>query len=252
MSLLKAWYGEHATRENDWCFDYLPRLTGDHSHMTTFAAMADGMVKGYFIMGENPVVGSMNGGFQREAMRKLEWLVVRDFQLIETAEFWKTRRDRARRSAAGRYRTEVFFFPAAAHTEKDGTFTNTQRLLQWHHKAVEPPGDCRSELDFVYELGRRLKALYAASNDPKDRPIQQLTWDAGDAPTRCCAKSTAARVADGKPVEGYTELKDDGSTACGCWIYSGCYQGWREPDRAPQAGAASRTGWRRNGPGHGR
>ncbi len=174
VSLMKAWFGEHATRENDWCYDYLPRLTGDHSHMTTYAAMADGAVKGYFVMGENPVVGSMNGGFQREAMRKLDWLVVRDFQLIETAEFWK--------SAIGRedIATEVFFFPAAAHTEKDGTFTNTQRLLQWHHKAVEPPGDCRSELDFVYELGRRLKELYAGSNDPKDRPIQELTWDAAD------------------------------------------------------------------------
>ncbi len=128
--------------------------------MTTVADMADGRVKGYFVMGENPAVGSMNGALQRKGLRKLEWLVVRDFALTETAEFWRTRAgDRsAARCSTEDIQTEVFFFPAAAHTEKDGTFTNTQRLLQWHHKAVEPPGDCRSELHFIYHLGRRLKA----------------------------------------------------------------------------------------------
>ena len=216
ISLLKAWYGSHATYETDWCYDYLPRLTGDHSHMTTYAAMADGVVKGYMIMGENPVVGSMNGGFQRSAMSKLEWLVVRDFQLIETAEFWKNERPED-------IATEVFFFPAAAHTEKDGSFTNTQRLLQWHHKAVEPPGDCRSELDFIYDLGVRLQAIYKDSTDPKDRPIQQLTWDAATAED-VLREVNGFTVADRKELSGYTELKDDGSTACGCWIYSGCYK----------------------------
>ncbi len=224
VSLMKAWFGEHATRENDWCYDYLPRLTGDHSHMTTYAAMADGVVKGYFIMGENPVVGSMHGGFQREAMRKLEWLVVRDFQLIETAEFWRNAAEIER----GEVRpedipTEVFFFPAAAHTEKDGTFTNTQRLLQWHHQAVEPPGDCRSDLDFVYELGKRMQDLYAGSSDPKDRPIQDLAWNASKS-DEVLREINGCTVADGKLVSGYTDLKDDGSTACGCWIYSGCYK----------------------------
>ena len=85
-------------------------------------------------------------------MRKLDWLVVRDFQLTETAEFWQAR------ECARDIATEVFFFPAATHTEKDGSFTNTQRLLQWHHKAVEPPGDCRSELHFVYHLGPAAEA----------------------------------------------------------------------------------------------
>jgi formate dehydrogenase major subunit len=224
VSLMKAWYGDHARAENDWCYDYLPRLTGDHSHMTTYAAMADGVVKGYFVMGENPLVGSMNGGFQHEAMRKLDWLVVRDFRLIETAEFWRSAPEIER----GEVRpedipTEVFFFPAAAHTEKDGTFTNTQRLLQWHHKAVEPPGDCRGDLDFVYELGRRLKALYLASNEPKDLAIQELIWDAATADD-VLKEINGWQIADRSLVEGYLKLQDDGSTACGCWIYSGCYK----------------------------
>ena len=100
-------------------------------------------------MGENPVVGSMHGQLQREGLRKLDWLVVRDFSLIETAEFWQ--------DDPTAIATEVFFFPAATHTEKDGTYTNTQRLLQFHHKAVEPPGDCRSELWFMFHLGRKLR-----------------------------------------------------------------------------------------------
>jgi formate dehydrogenase major subunit len=242
VSLMKAWFGEHATAENDWCYDYLPRLTGDHSHMTSYAAMADGVVKGYFVMGENPVVGSMNGGFQRDALRKLDWLVVRDFQLIETAEFW-----REGETAPEDINTEVFFFPAAAHTEKDGTFTNTQRLLQWHHMAVEPPGDCRSELDFLYDLGKRLKARYAYSNDPKDLPIQQLTWEASTA-EEVLQEINGWTVSDRKLVENYTRLKDDGSTACGCWIYSGCYhdgvnQTARRKPAAEQDWVASEWAW---------
>jgi formate dehydrogenase major subunit len=215
VSLLKAWWGEHATAENGWLFDSLPRLTGDHSHMMTYAAMADGAVKGYFIMGENPLVGSMNGGLQSAAMRKLDWMVLRDFSVIETAEFWK--------EAPGEIATEVFFFPAAAHTEKDGSFTNTQRLLQWHHQAIDPPGDCRSELDFVLDLGDRLKQLYAGSTDAKDRPLQHLTWDHRDAES-VLREINGYEVAGGAPLPDYTTLKDDGSTACGCWIYSGCYK----------------------------
>ena len=248
VSLMKAWYGERATRENGWCYDYLPHLTGDHSHMTTYAAMADGVVKGYFLMGENPVVGSMNGGFQRTAMRKLDWLVVRDFQLTESAEFWKT----APEIESGELRpeeiaTEVFFLPAAAHTEKDGTFTNTQRLLQWHHKAVEPPGDCHSELDFIYDLGNRLKALYQDSNDPKDRPIQHLKWDAPSADD-VLREINGFTVSDGHAVEGYSKLRDDGSTACGCWIYSGCYknsvnQPARRKAGSEQSWVAPEWGW---------
>ncbi|CAN5769831.1 formate dehydrogenase [soil metagenome] len=231
ISLLKAYYGHAATAENSWGYDYLPHISGDHSHMTTVAAMADGLVKGYFIMGQNPVVGSMNGALHRKALRQLDWLVVRDFAALETSEFWRNapeiERGEIKPEEIG---TEVFFFPAAAHTEKDGSFTNTQRLLQWHHAAIEAPGDCRSDLHFVYHLGRRLKELYTASTEPKDRAIQALTWNY---PTHGARQEPSAEavlaeingytVADHEPINSYTELKDDGSTACGCWIYSGSY-----------------------------
>jgi formate dehydrogenase major subunit len=232
VSLLKAWWGDAATPENDFCYDYLPHLSGDHSHMVTVADMADGKVKGYFLMGENPTVGSMHGALHRKGMRAADWVVVRDFALTESAEFWKSAPEIDRGEVRPEdIKTEVFFFPAAAHTEKDGSFTNTQRLVQWHHKAVDPAGDCRSELHFMYHLGKRLKALYASSNDLKDRPILDLTWDY---PTRgqhqepdaesVLAEIHGFTVADRKPVNDFRDLKDDGSTACGCWIYSGSYQ----------------------------
>jgi formate dehydrogenase major subunit len=256
VSLLKAWFGDAATRENDWGFDLLPRLTGNHSHMNTVSEMADGKVKGYFVMGENPTVGSMHGALHRAGLRKLDWLVVRDLALIETAEFWRTAPEIERGEVRTEdIQTEVFFFPAAAHTEKDGSFTNTQRMLQWHHKAIEPRADCRSELHFAYHLGRRLKALYADSTAEKDLAIQLLAWDY---PTEGPHEEPSAeavlrevsgyRIADGAPVPGFAELKDDGSTASGCWIYSGSYKdGVNQPARrkpgSEQTWVAPEWGW---------
>ena len=231
ISLLKAWYGDAATPENDYCFSHIPRMTGDHSHMTTVNQMADGRIKGYFVMGENAAVGSPNAAMQRKGLRNLEWLVVRDFSLIETAEFWRVSPEHERGEVhAEDIGTEVFFFPAATHTEKSGSFTQTQRLAQWHHAAIEPPGDARSELHFTYHLGKRLKQLYADSSEPKDRAVQDLVWDypVEGHTEEPHAESVVAEingytVGDRKPLSSYTQCKDDGSTACGCWIYSGIY-----------------------------
>ena len=256
VSLLKAWYGEHATEDDDWCFHYLPHLTGDHSHMTTVAEMADGKVEGYFVMGENPTVGSMHGALHRKGMRELDWLVVRDFAPTETAEFWRDAPEIARGEISPEdIKTEVFFFPCAAHTEKDGTFTNTQRLLQWHHAAIPPPGDARSDLHFMFHLGRRLKRLYEGSQDPKDRPIQHLTWDY---PTEGDHQEPDAEavlfeingynIEDRSPVGAFKDLAADGSTACGAWIYCGSFadgvnQTARRKPGADQSWVAPEWGW---------
>ncbi len=178
VSLLKAYWGEAATPDNDFCFDYLPRLTGSHSTYETVMAQLEGTCKGYFLYGENPAVGSANAKLQRLGMANLDWLVVRDFSLIESATWWKDGPE----IETGELRTEdigteVFFLPAAAHTEKDGSFTNTQRLLQWHHQAVEPPGEARSDLWFTFHLGRIIRQKLAGSTDPMDRPLLDLTWD---------------------------------------------------------------------------
>src|SRR6201988_4278189 len=178
VSLLKAYYGEAAKKENDWGFDWLPRVTGDHSHQGYFLDMMDGKVEGFFVMGQNPAVAAPNSRLERTALSKLKWLVVRDLVELETASFWydspEVERGELRPEEIA---TEVFLLPAAGHAEKDGGFTNTQRLLQWHQKAVDPPGDARSETWFMYHLGRRLKEK--AKQDPRRRNagLSALTWD---------------------------------------------------------------------------
>jgi formate dehydrogenase major subunit len=256
VSLLKAYFGDAAARENDFLFDLLPRMTGDHSHMATVADMADGKVKGYLVVGENPTVGSMHGALHRKALRRCEWVVVRDFQPTETAEFWRVGPEYDRGEVRTEdVRTEVFFFPAAAHTEKDGSFTNTGRMLQWHHKAIEPPGDCRSDLWFAHHLALRLKALYAGSREERDRAIRLVAWDYPEQGTirepsaeAVLAEVNGWTVADRAPVPGFAALKDDGTTACGCWIYSGCYKdGVNQPARRKPQGeqhwVAPEWGW---------
>src|SRR5438093_532785 len=127
VSLLKAWWGDAATAENDFCFDYLPRIDGDHSTYASIQAMLDGGVKGFFVVGENPAVGSANGRLHRRAFAELDWMVVRDLVEVETAAFWCDSPEIERGELhTSDIATEVFFLPAAAHTEKDGSFTNTQ------------------------------------------------------------------------------------------------------------------------------
>jgi formate dehydrogenase major subunit len=255
VSLLKAYWGDAATADNDFCFDYLPRITGDHSTYKTVQAQLDGTCKGYFLNGQNPAVGSANAKAQRLGMANLDWLVVRDFSLIESATWWKDGPE----IESGELRpqdigTEVFFLPAAAHTEKDGSFTNTQRMLQWHHKAVDPPGDARSDLWFWFHLGRVIRAKLAGSTTERDRPILDLTWNYSTSGEH--AEPSAEEVlqeingwkADGSCLSSYEELSDDGSTACGCWIYCGSYadgenQAARRRPHTEQSWVAPEWGW---------
>src|SRR4051812_2083948 len=230
VSLLRAWFGDAATADNDFCFGLLSSIDGAPSIYPTMIRMIEGETKGFFVCGQNPVVGSANSALQRKALSSLDWLVVRDFVEVESASFWhdspEIEAGETRREDIG---TEVFFLPAAAHTEKDGTFTNTQRLLQWHHKAVEPPEDCRSELWFAYGLVRRVREKLADSTNPRDRPVQQLTWEytlVGEHAEPDAAEILAeigGRTADGGYVEKYQELADDGSTSCGSWLHAGIY-----------------------------
>src|SRR5437764_2920946 len=238
VSLLKAWYGDAASRANDFGFDWLPRITQDNSQLQTFIRMAEGQVRGLFLLGQNPAIGAPNARLNREALRQLDWLVVRDFFLIESATFWKDGPDDPDPRAIG---TEVFFLPAAAPAEKDGSFTNTERLLQFHTKAVDPPGDCRSDLWFIWNLGCRLKQMYAGSTAARDQGLLNLTWDYGYDQPVILPDGTPSRIGDEpdaekvlKEINGYTvadrtqlktfeDLKDDGSTACGCWIYCGVF-----------------------------
>jgi formate dehydrogenase major subunit len=245
VSMLKAWYGEAAQKDNDYRFKWLPRLDGDYSQLPFFKRMAEGMVKGYMVLGQNPAGGGPNAGLHRKGLSELDWLVVMDWFETETATFWK---NDPKGPPPADVKTEVFFIPAAGIVSKEGSYTNTQRLIQWHDKAVDPEEDCRSDLWFCYNLGKRMKQLYAGSDKPQDQAIQALTWDYDyDRPprlpdgsiSRIAGEPDANKVmqeingyqvnevdpANGKRklLTGFSELKDDGSTACGSWIYSGIF-----------------------------
>ncbi len=233
VSLLKAWFGDAATPENGFGFEHLPKITGNHAHFPTMMRAVDGGLDGLFLMGQNPAIGSQNAGLMRRALRNVKWLVVRDLNEVESATFWRD----APEIQSGEFRpeeidTEVFLMPAATHVEKEGSFTQTQRMVQWRDKALDPPGDARSELWFVHHLTKRVMAHYANSTDPKDWPIVNLSWGYTEhneggiiepAAEDVLREINGYDVATEALLSGFTELNNDGSTACGCWIYSGIF-----------------------------
>jgi formate dehydrogenase major subunit len=240
VSLMKAYFGEHATVDNEWLFDRLPRVDGDNSVYWTLQQMLEGKVKGYLVAGENPAVGNSNARAGRLGLAKLDWLVVRDLVEVETASFWYDSPEiETGELKTEEIATEVFFLPAAAHTEKDGSFTNTQRLLQWHRQAVEPKQDCRSDLWFYFHLGRRIKQKLEGSKEPRDELVKALRWEY---PTHAQVQEPSAEavlaeisgweIESGAFLDAYPKLKEDGSTICGCWIYCGAYKdGINQPAR---------------------
>ena len=247
ISLLKAYYGKNATSQNDFGYNWVPKITGNHSFFDYVCAMADGKMEGMFVMGQNPAVAAPNSRLQRKALSKLRWLVVRDMVEIEAAAFWRESPEIERGELKSEeIETEVFFFPSAGHAENDGTFTNTQRLLQWRQHGVDPPGDCRSDEGFMHQLALRLIAKAKKSNDPMDEPIRALDWWYPEG--KLGGPETEAVLAEingwysapqsnndgvvfgldhngdphhGPQIDSYAELKADGSTACGVWIYAG-------------------------------
>ncbi len=249
-------YGAAATPENQFGYEWHPKITGDHSHMPMFVAMNAGKVKGMLLIGQNPAT-SLNAKLERAAMRKLEWLVVKDNWVHESANFWKSAPEIKNGEVKTQdIKTEVFFFPAAQVAETDGTFTNTQRMLQSHFKATEAPGDCRTDVWFTYQLGKRLKKLYANSEVPRDQGFKNLTFDyenddlkeraRGEPDANKLLKEMNGYYSDdpSKHVAGFAALKDDGSTACASWIYSGVFPApdknlaaGKQPDPPGQPGA---------------
>jgi formate dehydrogenase major subunit len=233
ISQLKAWFGDAASADNDYGYDWLPKINGDHSHLPVFVEMADGKIKGMILTGQNPAT-SLNSQYQRKAMQNLEWLVVLDFYETESAAFWKN----VAGADPARVKTEVWFLPAAHVAEKDGSMTQTQRTLQWHDKAADPPGQARSDLYFWYALGKKLKARYASSTAKRDLPIKNMTlnydpdpedvakWKAKDEPSafKILKEINGFDVKTGNVLNTFADLKADGSTACGAWIYTGAVQ----------------------------
>jgi formate dehydrogenase major subunit len=260
VSYLKSMYGDAATADNDFGYDWHPKIVGDHSHMPMFVAMADGRVKGMLCIGQNPAT-SINASLERKGLRQLEWLVVKDNWITETAAFWSNAPEIKNGELKPQdIQTEVFFFPSAQVGEYEGSFTNTQRMLQWHFKAADAPGDCRTDPWFTYQLGKRLKKLYANSPLPRDQGFRHLIWDyeseASEStpgepdPQKILKEINGYETATGRHLGGFAELKDDGTTTGASWIYCGVFPApdknlaaRKEPDPPGVVGAQLNWGW---------
>lgn len=234
ISLLKAWYGDAATKENGYAYDYLPKKDpnrpGGYSHIALFEAMHKGDIKGLMIFGSNPIVGGPNANKEQEALCNLDWLVAVDLWETETSAFWKPEawaKSGVNARSPKDIKTEVFLLPACGSYEKEGTVSNSGRWIQYRWKGAEPVGESKSDLWIINQIMLRLKKAYAGSTDPKDRPILDLTWNYGqheEPELELVVKEmNGYTVADGKPLPGIAALKDDGSTASGVWIWAGIY-----------------------------
>ncbi|KPL02614.1 MAG: formate dehydrogenase [candidate division Zixibacteria bacterium SM23_73_2] len=221
VSLLKAFWRDKAQKENEFCYQYLPKVGANYSHISMFEAMYDGVIKGLICMGQNPAVGGPNVYKERKALQKLDWLVAVDLWETETAAFWTDPEVDPKK-----IKTEVFMLPAAASMEKEGSITNSGRWMQWRYMAVHPPGDTKSDLWILDRIQKELKKLYAQGGTFPD-PIVHLDWDYGKAEepdVHLVAKEVNGYdLTTGKLVASFANLKDDGTTSSGNWLYCNSY-----------------------------
>jgi formate dehydrogenase-N alpha subunit len=223
VSLLKAWYGDNATKNNEFGYHFLPKGNRNYSHINLFKAMYNKELDGAFLWGTNPVVGGPNAGKEKDALSNLKWLVAVDLWETETAAFWKKEAG----SKPTDINTEVFLLPASASFEKEGSISNSSRWMQYRWKAIDSRGEARPDLDIIHELALKLKKLYAGSTAAADQPFLALDWNYGDGHEPnidlICKEINGYDLKTGKLVPGFAALLEDGSTSSGNWIYSGFY-----------------------------
>jgi formate dehydrogenase major subunit len=243
VSLLKAWYGDKATKENDFCFNYIPKRSADYSHISLFETMYEEKLKGLFLFGQNPAVGGPNSNKERTALEKLEWMVAIDLFETDTSVFWK----RPGVNPAD-IQTEVFLLPACSSVEKEGSVSNSGRWAQWRYKAVEPVGESISDLWIVDALHKSIKKEYSSGGVFPD-PIVNLSWNYGSGEEvdrhkepdvhkvareingyfleekEVMVQKDKKSFKKGQQVPSFALLQDDGSTCSGNWLYCNSYPG---------------------------
>ena len=239
-SLQKAWYGNAATDKNDYCYDWLPKRDGAYDVLAMFERMHQGKMNGFVCQGFNPLAAVSNKKKVGDALAKLKFLVIVDPLATDTSEFWKNHGE-FNEVDASKIATEVFRLPADCFAEDTGSFTNSGRVIQWHWKAANGPGESKGDIEIVASLFQKLKAMYAKDGGKFPDAILNLAW-----PHRIPTKPSAAEllmeisgkalgdVIDpkdktkvlakaGEQIAGFAQLRDDGSTSCGNWIYGGCW-----------------------------
>jgi formate dehydrogenase major subunit len=223
VSLLKALYGPAAKKESSWAFDYLPKVDREYSWTHIWDDMYEGKVKGLLAFGMNGVAIGPNSQKNIDALKKAKFLVVCDIYPEETSDFWRAPGITPEETKT--IQTEVYRLPGAGFAEKDGTFTNSARWLQWKWAAVPTPGDAKLDQEIVSRIFLKVRELYRKEGGAFPDPILNLTWNysiAENPPLSEVAKELNGRALDtGQQLPGFAALKDDGSTSCGNWIWSG-------------------------------
>lgn len=235
VSFLKSFFGENATAENDYGYDWLPKVDdpAKRSLQNAFHLMEEGIIKGYFFFGQNPLQSLANARYLRNTIGNLDWMVFDDMYMTETASFWDAP---DMKDKASKIKTEVYFLPVAGPLEKAGTVVQSGRVMQWRYQALHPHGNSKPDFHILYELAKHIRELYKNEGGVFPDPILNTKWDYeidGKPDTRKIAwelngYKTADATADFKNatpklLPSFADLKADGSTACACWIYTGYY-----------------------------
>jgi len=264
VSLMKSWWGDAATAYNDWCFNHLPKLDKPYDMLQAYELMNQGKIHGYICQGFNPLASAPNKGKLISAFSKLKYMVSMDPLETETIAFWQNH-GALNDVDPGKIQTEVFRLPTASFAEENGAVVNSSRWLQWHWKGANPPGEARSDIDIMSDLFHRIKALYEKEGGAWWEPLRDLAWDYANplapTPEELAMEYNGKALADvhdpndpgrlvrkaGEQVAGFGELREDGSTACGCWIYAGAWgpggNQMARRDNSDPTGIGNTVGW---------
>ena len=264
VSLLKAWYGAAATRENDFAYDFLPKNDRTYDILATFELMHQGKVNGYFCQGFNPLGSVPDKAKLTAALSKLKFLVVIDPLATDTSTFWKSRGE-LHEVDTGTIATEVFRLPSTCFAEEDGSLVNSGRWLQWHFKAADPPGEAKGDPEIMAEIFLRVRALYEKEGGAFPEPILKLHWPYriphAPSPEELAREFNGTALVDlldpkdptkvlareGEQLSGFGLLQADGSTASGCWIFAGSFtqagNQMARRDAADPSGLGNTLGW---------
>jgi len=264
VSLMKAWYGNAATKENNWCFDWLPKLDKQHDVLQVFEDMHQGKINGYVCQGFNPIASFPNKAKLVEGMSKLKYLVIIDPLATETSEFWK-KFGEYNDVDSSKIQTEVFRLPSTCFAEEDGSLVNSGRWLQWHWKGAEPPGEALADTEIMGTLFVTLRDLYRKEGGAFPEPILNVTWSymipgspspeelareyngkaLADLPDPKDSKTVLAKAGD--QLDSYALLRDDGSTSAGCWLFTGAWSSkgnmMARRDNSDPSGLGCTLGW---------
>ena len=241
VSFQKTMFGDAAKAENDWAYQWLPKLDVDgYDILRAFELMHQGKMTGYFCQGFNPLLSAPNRGKIQAGLSKLKFLVSIDPLQTETARFWENHGE-YNDTKPEEIQTTVFELPSTCFAEDEGALVNSGRWLQWHWPGATPPEEAKSDVWIMAQLYKRLKALYLKEGGAFPDPILNLRWEYSNpdepSPDELAKELNGSALADvpdpadpsklllqkGKQLPGFSVCRDDGSTACGCWIYSGCY-----------------------------